>query len=73
MIEWRDHEAAPPHALGHPETAREREGVLVRRPSHAPPRAAEEPARAGPGRGPTSFDVLTEIIENRTPGSLCPR
>ncbi|KMO94847.1 barstar family protein [Streptomyces roseus] len=69
VIEWRDHGPSR-HALGHPETARHLEGVLARCHPANRPRVAEQPAEARAGRGPTLFDVLTEIIEDRAPGSL---
>ncbi|MFE3581628.1 barstar family protein [Streptomyces vinaceus] len=69
VIEWRDHELSR-RALGHPETARRLEGVLERRHPTNRARAAEELARARAGRGPTLFDVLTEIIDAQAPGAL---
>ncbi|MFD8790990.1 hypothetical protein ACFV1T_09420, partial [Streptomyces vinaceus] len=60
----------PRGALGHPETARRLEGVLERCHPTNRVRVAEELARARDGRGPTLFDVLTEIIDARAPGAL---
>ncbi|MFD5510651.1 barstar family protein [Streptomyces sp. NPDC127051] len=69
VIEWRDHEPSR-RALGHPETARHLEGVLARCHPTNRARVAEELAQARSGRGPTLFGILTEIIENRAPGTL---
>ncbi|WP_327283482.1 MULTISPECIES: barstar family protein [unclassified Streptomyces] len=69
VVEWRDHEASR-RALGHPETARRLEGVLARCHPTNRERVAEELALARGGRGPTLFDVLTEIIEDQAPGAL---
>ncbi|MFF8828355.1 barstar family protein [Streptomyces sp. NPDC015131] len=68
-VEWRDHRISAEH-LGHAETARRLESLLTRgHPSHrAGVRARLEDARAG--RGPTLFDELVEIFEERVPGVL---
>ncbi|WP_327684799.1 barstar family protein [Streptomyces sp. NBC_00467] len=69
LIEWRDHESSR-RALGHPETVRQLELRLAR--SHPSNKAAvaEELERARAGEGPTVFDELVGIIEERAPGVL---
>ncbi|MFJ8075990.1 barstar family protein [Streptomyces sp. NPDC096176] len=69
VIEWRDHELSR-RALGHEETARQLE-LRVRR-AHPDARAAvlAQLARAREGQGPTVFDWLVAIFEERAPGRL---
>lgn len=68
-IEWRDHEISR-QALGHQETARQLELRLARcHPANRPGVAAELQA-AREGRGPTVFDWLVEIFDERVPGVL---
>ncbi|MFJ3145447.1 barstar family protein [Streptomyces halstedii] len=70
VIEWRDH-AASARALGHEETARRLEGLLGRAHPANRARVGRELAEARAGRGPTLFDQLVGIIEDRTgPGTL---
>ncbi|MFS0694841.1 barstar family protein [Streptomyces nitrosporeus] len=69
-IEWRDH-ALSARALGHEETARRLEALLPRVHPANRARTERELAEARAGRGPTLFDVLVEIITDRTaPGTL---
>ncbi|KIF70351.1 barnase inhibitor [Streptomyces sp. AcH 505] len=69
VIEWRRHDLSRV-ALGHQETA----VALQRRLANAHPanRAAIEGelAEAKAGRGPTVFDWLVQIIEEKAPGTL---
>ena len=69
VVEWRDH-AVSREGLGYPETVRQLELRLTRcHPDNRPAvRADLEAARAG--RGPTVFDWLVEIFEDRAPGRL---
>ncbi|MFI1399197.1 barstar family protein [Streptomyces sp. NPDC020681] len=69
VIEWRDHETSR-RALGQQETVRRLELRLAR--AHPTNKAAfqEELDRAKAGRGPTVFDWLVEIMEERAPGAL---
>ncbi|MEV7480753.1 barstar family protein [Streptomyces halstedii] len=70
VIEWRDHEASA-RALGHEETARRLEGLLGRAHPTNRARVERELAEARAGRGPTLFDQLAGIIEDRAgPGTL---
>jgi RNAse (barnase) inhibitor barstar len=68
-IEWRSHETSR-QALGHPETARQLELRLAHCHPTARPRVAEELAAARAGQGPTVFDWLVGIFEDRAPGVL---
>ncbi|MEU0374720.1 barstar family protein [Streptomyces sp. NPDC006283] len=69
VIEWHDHELSR-RALGHEETARQ----LDRRARRAHPDARADVraqlARAREGHGPTVFDWLVAIFEERAPGRL---
>ncbi|WP_017541662.1 barstar family protein [Nocardiopsis halophila] len=69
IIEWRDHEASR-RALGYDETVRRLDERLGR--AHPSNRAAIEAERdrAAAGEGPTVFDWIVEIIEERAPGRL---
>ncbi|MFF7458893.1 barstar family protein [Kitasatospora sp. NPDC008115] len=68
-VEWRDHQVSREH-LGHAETVRQSELLLARcHPSNRPAVAAEL-AEARAGRGPTVFDRLVAIFEQRVPGAL---
>lgn len=70
VIEWHDH-ARSARALGHEETARRLEARLPRVHHSNRARVEEELAEARAGRGPTLFDVIVEIITERTgPGTL---
>ncbi|WNI21638.1 barstar family protein [Streptomyces sp. ITFR-16] len=70
VIEWRDH-ARSARALGHEETARHLRRLTARaHPDNLPP-LRERIARAEQGRGPTLFDELVDIIQERLgPGRL---
>ncbi|MEW1796796.1 MULTISPECIES: barstar family protein [Streptomyces] len=69
VIEW--HEAAlSRRALGHEETARQLRLRLARVPEVNRARVEGELAEAEAGRGRTVFDWLTEIIDERAPGTL---
>ncbi|MFC3997625.1 barstar family protein [Nocardiopsis sediminis] len=69
VIEWRDHEASR-RALGHAETVRQLR--LRRDRAHPANRTAVQARidRAAAGQGPTVFDWLVEIIEEKAPGRL---
>ncbi|MFE7708764.1 barstar family protein [Streptomyces sp. NPDC057486] len=70
VIDWRDH-ALSARALGHEETARRlRQQIGHAHPTNRPAlRRALDEALAG--RGPTLFDQLVQIVEERTtPGTL---
>ncbi|WP_027932972.1 barstar family protein [Amycolatopsis thermoflava] len=69
VVEWRDH-AISRDLLGYAETVRQLEQRLARcHPTNRPVvRADLEAARAG--RGPTVFDWLVQIFEERAPGVL---
>ncbi|MFD3441425.1 barstar family protein [Streptomyces sp. NPDC058685] len=69
VIEWRDHESSR-RALGHPETARQLELRLARCHPSNKAAVAEDLERARAGEGPTVFDELVGIIEERAPGVL---
>ncbi|MER7665088.1 MULTISPECIES: barstar family protein [unclassified Streptomyces] len=69
VIEWRDHESSR-RALGHPETARQLELRLARCHPSNKAAVAEDLERARAGEGPTVFDDLVGIIEERAPGVL---
>ncbi|MFE9852648.1 barstar family protein [Streptomyces sp. NPDC005576] len=69
VVEWRDHQASREN-LSYPETARQLEIRLSRcHPSNRPAVSAEL-AAARTGQGPTVFDWLIEIFEERAPGVL---
>ncbi|MFF3688547.1 barstar family protein [Streptomyces sp. NPDC002187] len=69
VIEWRDHQQAR-RVLGHEETVRQLELRLRR--AHPSNRAAieHELDRARAGQGPTVFDLLVMVFEERAPGAL---
>lgn len=69
VIEWRDHELSR-RALGHRETARQLRLRLARVPEANRGAVQERLDDAEAGRGPTVFDWLTEIIDERAPGAL---
>ncbi|WP_406151466.1 barstar family protein [Streptomyces sp. NBC_01012] len=71
MVEWRDHEVSRDHDhLGYPETVRQLELQQARcHPSNRTAVAARL-AAACDQHGPTVFDQLVEIFENRAPGVL---
>ncbi|WP_049579131.1 barstar family protein [Streptomyces sp. SBT349] len=69
VVEWRDHQVSRRH-LGHPETARRLEIRLSRCHPANRPAVAAELAAAREGRGPTVFDWLLAIFEERAPGVL---
>ncbi|MFD7449751.1 barstar family protein [Kitasatospora sp. NPDC059827] len=69
VIEWRDHEASR-RALGYPETVRQLERQLPRVHPTNRAQVAAELAAARAGKGPTVFDWLVDIIEERHPGGL---
>jgi RNAse (barnase) inhibitor barstar len=70
VIEWRDH-AQSARALGHEETARYLHRLAGRAHASNRPGLLAESARASQGLGPTLFDRLVEIIQDRTgPGTL---
>ncbi|MFH9352799.1 barstar family protein [Kitasatospora sp. NPDC017646] len=69
VIEWRNHEVSR-RELGHPETVRQLERRLAKvHPTNREQVAAELTA-ARAGEGPTVFDWLVDIIEERHPGGL---
>ncbi|MFF2190327.1 barstar family protein [Streptomyces sp. NPDC058155] len=69
VIEWRDHELSR-RALGHQETARQLRLRLARVPEVNRGLVKGQLDEAEAGRGPTVFDWLTEIIDERAPGTL---
>ncbi|MFG2174669.1 barstar family protein [Streptomyces niveus] len=69
VIEWRE-SALSRRALGHEETARQLRLRLARVPEVNRARVEGELAEAEAGRGRTVFDWLTEIIDERAPGTL---
>ncbi|MFF1843160.1 barstar family protein [Streptomyces sp. NPDC058217] len=70
VIEWRDH-ASSARALGHEETARHVRRLLGRAHPTNRPALQRNLDEALAGHGPTLFDQLVEIIEERTaPGTL---
>lgn len=69
VIEWRD-AGLSRRALGHEETARQLLLRLARVPEVNRARVQEQLAEAEAGRGSTVFDWLTEIIDERAPGTL---
>ncbi|MEV8366167.1 barstar family protein [Streptomyces niveus] len=69
VIEWRE-AALSRRALGHEETARQLRLRLARVPEVNRARVEGELAEAEAGRGRTVFDWLTEIIDERAPGTL---
>ncbi|MFD9426429.1 MULTISPECIES: barstar family protein [unclassified Streptomyces] len=68
-VEWRDHQVSREH-LGHPETARQLEIRLARCHPTNRPSVSADLAAAREGRGPTVFDWLVEIFDDRAPGVL---
>ncbi|WP_123821282.1 barstar family protein [Kitasatospora cineracea] len=68
-VEWRDHQASRT-LLGHPETARQLAIRLARCHPTNRPRVGADLAAARQGQGPTVFDWLVEIFEDRAPGTL---
>ncbi|MEV6553209.1 barstar family protein [Streptomyces sp. NPDC051597] len=69
VVEWRDHEVSR-EQLGYSETVRQLELLQARcHPSNRAILAARLDA-ARDQRGPTVFDQLVEIFENRAPGVL---
>ncbi|WP_405819369.1 barstar family protein [Streptomyces sp. NBC_00838] len=69
VIEWHDH-ALSRRALGHQETARQLRLRLARVPEVNRASVQGKLDEAEAGRGPTVFDWLTEIIDERAPGVL---
>ncbi|MFF2660214.1 barstar family protein [Kitasatospora sp. NPDC058032] len=69
VVEWHDHRPSREH-LGHAETARQLELRLARCHPTNRPGVAAELAEARAGRGPTVFDWLVTIFEERAPGVL---
>ncbi|MEU0528750.1 barstar family protein [Streptomyces niveus] len=69
VIEWRDHELSR-RALGHQETARQLRLRLARVPEVNRSLVQGQLDEAEAGRGPTVFDWLTGIIDERAPGAL---
>ncbi|MER5727474.1 barstar family protein [Streptomyces sp. NPDC002138] len=69
LFEWYDHELSR-ERLGHAETARQLELRLTRCHPTNRESVAEKLAAARRGEGPTVFDWLTEIMEDRAPGAL---
>ncbi|MFI1382434.1 barstar family protein [Embleya sp. NPDC020886] len=69
IVEWRDHDVSRDH-LGYSETVRHLE--LRRSRCHPSNRTAfaARLAAARDQRGPTVFDQLVEVFENRAPGVL---
>ncbi|GAA1391342.1 hypothetical protein GCM10009639_21050 [Kitasatospora putterlickiae] len=68
-VEWHDHGVSREH-LGHAETIRQLELRLARCHPANRPAVAAELAEARAGRGPTVFDRLVTIFEERAPGAL---
>ncbi|MDX3586350.1 barstar family protein [Streptomyces europaeiscabiei] len=69
VVEWRAHQASREY-LGYPETARQLEIRLSRcHPTNRPAVSADLTA-AHTKHGPTVFDWLITIFENRAPGVL---
>lgn len=68
-VEWRDHEASREH-LGYPETARQLELRLSRCHPTNRPAVSADLAAARDQRGPTVFDWLVQIFEDRAPDVL---
>lgn len=69
ILEWRDH-AHSRHHLGYPETARQLELRLQRCHPANRPMVTRDLEAARCGQGPTVFDWLVEIFDERAPGSL---
>ncbi|HJD81580.1 barstar family protein [Kitasatospora aureofaciens] len=69
VIEWRHHEVSR-RRLGYPETVRQLELRLARVHPTNREQVAAELAAARAGKGPTVFDWLVDIIEERHPGGL---
>lgn len=69
VIAWHDHELSR-RALGHQETARQLRLRLARVPEADRGLVQGQLAEAAAGRGRTVFDWLTEIIDERAPGTL---
>lgn len=69
VIEWRDHETSRRN-LGYQETARQLELRLPRVHPTNRENVAARLAAARAGEGPTVFDWLVDIIEERHPGGL---
>ncbi|MFP1623815.1 barstar family protein [Streptomyces sp. 5K101] len=69
VVEWHDHELSR-RALGREETVRQL-GLRARR-AHPDDRAAilDQLARARAGAGPTVFDWIVAVFEERAPGRL---
>jgi RNAse (barnase) inhibitor barstar len=68
-VVWRDHQHSRA-ALGNPETVRQLEHLLARCHPDNRPRVRGDLEEARAGRGPTVFDWLVEIFEERIPGRL---
>ncbi|MFD8705286.1 barstar family protein [Kitasatospora sp. NPDC059648] len=69
LIEWRNHEVSR-RELGYPETVRQLERRLARAHPTNREQVAAELADARAGKGPTVFDRLVDVIEERHPGGL---
>ncbi|MFI9364398.1 barstar family protein [Kitasatospora sp. NPDC053057] len=69
VIEWRNHEVSR-RKLGHPETVRQLERRLAKVHPTNRERVTAELAAARAGKGPTVFDWLVDVIEERHPGGL---
>lgn len=69
VIEWRE-AGLSRRALGHEETARQLRLRLARVPEVNRALVQGQLAEAEAGRGRTVFDWLTEIIDERAPGTL---
>ncbi|MEU1276587.1 barstar family protein [Streptomyces sp. NPDC005799] len=69
VVEWRDHQASHEY-LGYPETARQLEIRLSRCHPTNRPAVSADLAVAQTEHGPTVFDWLITIFEDRAPGVL---
>ncbi|MFJ2829267.1 barstar family protein [Streptomyces sp. NPDC087263] len=69
VVEWREHQASR-ERLGYPETARQLEIRLSRCHPTNRPAVSADLAAAHAEHGPTVFDWLITIFEDRAPGVL---
>ncbi|MEV4685658.1 barstar family protein [Streptomyces kurssanovii] len=69
VFEWRDHELSR-RALGREETVRQLGLRAQRVPPSGRAEVLEHLARVRAGQGPTVFDWIVEVFEERAPGRL---
>lgn len=69
VMEWRDHELSR-RALGREETVRQLGLRAQRVHPDDRPGVLEQLARVRAGQGPTVFDWIVEVFEERAPGTL---